>query len=407
MFCARPYTHIYNDIDGTYRLCCYAKPITDATLQGKYTIHTTTPIQFFKSPFMKQIRKEFASGNIEDLSSETKRICSHCIQLSPQQRLDSLRGITTPIKQQLLHVDEQIEGRYIHMKLRLFGNECNLSCVMCYPNNSNTRQNELQKIKLISNTDYMSLKFFANYEQRANESISNERLEEILEELTDYSKHISIFEIIGGEPFLLKQHIPMIDRLIETGESKNIVLKYSTNLTLYKHWESLIIKECQNFKEVNFGVSIDSVGEKNDYIRWGSDWDKLLHNIDSLKELQKQYPNITISFSITVTRLNWKEVPELVSIIKKRYGPKSHVTLNMVRSPGILSLLSCSDEEKQQITEMYFRANKLLFEKAIEFVDSDFDMRDCTGDLKNYLSDLDKIRGTDYRQIFSNYEFAN
>ena len=39
-----------------------------------------------------------------------------------------------------------IDDRFLSLKLRIFGNLCNLSCYMCWPHNSSTRINDVKRL---------------------------------------------------------------------------------------------------------------------------------------------------------------------------------------------------------------------------------------------------------------------
>ena len=50
-FCPVPFSHLYNDNAGRWRLCCRAKPF-------EHTVSDTTPSEHLNHPLMRRIRKE-------------------------------------------------------------------------------------------------------------------------------------------------------------------------------------------------------------------------------------------------------------------------------------------------------------------------------------------------------------
>ena len=79
--------------------------------------------------------------------------------------------------------------------------------------------------------------------------------------------------LTGGEPTIIKQQHKLLDYFIENKIAKNIKLKYNTNLTnVRKH----LISRWKNFQKVQLNCSIDAVGDLNKYIRYPSDWKKIV-----------------------------------------------------------------------------------------------------------------------------------
>lgn len=189
-------------------------------------------------------------------------------------------------------------------------NTCNLTCRMCGPNFSSSWT------KLVGDLE------FENFDvQNMLEEISQSELEEIY--------------FTGGEPMLNKDHWLLLDRLIKNGQSKNISLRYNTNLSVLSHQGQSVLDCWREFKKVKVYASLEAVGEPASYIRSGLDWDRASRNIDSLLEFRQQCPNTEISVFCTVGLLNVWFLQELVDWCQSR---DISLGLSVLEGPDFLSL---------------------------------------------------------------------
>ena len=89
-------------------------------------------------------------------------------------------------------------------------------------------------------------------------------------------KHINF---LGGEPLIVDEHYEFLKKCIKFEVSQNIVLSYTTNLTVIK---KELLGLWENFRHVSVGVSVDGVDKVNDYIRYGSKWKNIEKNIKKI-----------------------------------------------------------------------------------------------------------------------------
>ena len=61
----------------------------------------------------------------------------------------------------------------------------------------------------------------------------------------------------------LKQHIPLLEKIVEQGYAKNIKLRYHTNATITP--SNKIFELWKEYKYIDLSMSIDSYEEKNSY----------------------------------------------------------------------------------------------------------------------------------------------
>ena len=183
-------------------------------------------------------------------------------------------------------------------------NFCNLKCRYCGPHFSSQWAEELGKFPQIQQQDISDFK-------------------DIL--VTD-SLHWMYFT--GGEPLINGEHWSLLEELIAGGQSHRIALRYNTNLTTIKYKDKNIIDLWKQFKEVELQCSIDAVGAPLEYIRSGSNWEKIKSNLQQLKSASTQ-SNISITLSPVLSILNLWFINDLY-----QFAVSNRITVNMIMLTG-------------------------------------------------------------------------
>jgi sulfatase maturation enzyme AslB (radical SAM superfamily) len=190
-------------------------------------------------------------------------------------------------------------------------NHCNLKCRYCGPHFSNQWAKEL------------------GYQPILKKSKISDYIDVLV---TDDLRDIYW---CGGEPLIIKDHFDMLVRLVTSGKSKNISLRYNTNLTVLEYKDIDIIELWKHFKKVSIMISVDCVGEVANYIRSGCSWEVIEENIKKLCEISQSNTHISLIFTPTVSMLNLWFLPELFQYAKTR---EIKINLTILHGPDYLSL---------------------------------------------------------------------
>lgn len=210
-------------------------------------------------------------------------------------------------------------------------NQCNLKCRMCNPHFSNQWARELKYETTLLHTDMTPW------------------LDQLLTE-----NLVDVY-FCGGEPLIIKDHYQILEQLIQQGLSKNISLRYNTNCTVLNYKDKDIFELWANFKQVSLSLSIDAAGEELNYIRSGSNWQEIKHNIESIVERQKDIPKLSITIAPTVSLLNVWFLPELYNYANS-LGIK--VMLGILTGPDYLSLTAVYTDNLKQLAREKIQAIK-------------------------------------------------
>lgn len=194
------------------------------------------------------------------------------------------------------------------------GNLCNIACVMCSSNNST---------KWIREEQLLFGKAFRNYQEDIDLQLNY-----------DLVKDLKRIKLAGGEPLIIPQVKDLMQQLIDLGVAPNIKLSIITNNTQDPRQFKAFF---DHFKSVEFILSIEGVGDVNDYVRYGSKWDTVNANVQHAIDM-----GIEVSINCVVSILNVYHLPQLI----EWWGHRSRVLYRILDYPKHLSILNLTPNER-------------------------------------------------------------
>lgn len=248
--CLLPWISMEVTPEGSYSPCClYAKSIPGMSVaQG----HTIADAQ--QSSYMKDLREQFLRG-------EKPQGCNMCWQEESVPGRMSKRMLSYVIMNGVDCNYDESSVAPIFLDLKL-GNICNLKCRICGSwSSSKWAQEEID----IADGDNPLAKEHLLRGQWPRKT------PEWWMALEDALPHIEYLEFTGGEPFLIEEHFDLLQVLVKRGYADNIGIHYNTNGTT---WPKRGLELWPHFKKVEIAFSIDDVGERFEYQRHGSNWNK-------------------------------------------------------------------------------------------------------------------------------------
>ncbi len=316
-YCPLPFNHIYSNSNGTWMPCCHSTSTKNSD-NAKVNTSNTSMMDWWKSDTMNNIRNEMLGK-----TTSTEATDHYCYKCKKQEadgvkstRMDWRDTITKRLDQQharntLMASDSyndynemdlsDIDSRFLYLKLRIFGNLCNLSCYMCWPTNSTIRINDISRMSKKTQFDWFRDSSDIKIKKpKIIAKVDADQFAKSLEQIKQISHLISIIKITGGEPMIMDSHYKLLDALIESGDAKHIQLNYQTNLTKFSRGEEVFFKSMKKFNYIHLSISIDSVGEYDEYIRKNGNTATVDANIEKLKG----HSNVGIGISNTVSMLS-------------------------------------------------------------------------------------------------------
>ena len=352
-FCPLPFNHVYSNSDGYWMPCCHADKtvLDDGT---KMNTENTSIFEWWNSDTLNGIRDEMLGISKE--SRYCDKFCKQCKLQEKNEGISSrqkwsnelLKGELFPnrfhstilaaadyLENNKMHF-EDYSGRYLDLKLRIFGNLCNLSCYMCWPHNSTTRIKDIKKLN-----DNQKKFWFGKEPPQPISNVNEDKFTQSLEDIKSIAHLISTLKITGGEPMIMKNHYRLLDTLIATGNASEIVLKYQSNLTKFDKSIDNFIEYSKQFKHVSISVSIDSFGEYDEYIRKNGDAQLVKQNLLKIKRI----PNVSVGIANTVSMLSVLNHSEFNELYKHDY-PIDYFVLTQ---PDMLNIKNLPNKIKRRL----------------------------------------------------------
>lgn len=191
------------------------------------------------------------------------------------------------------------------------GNLCNNACRSCNAHTSSMWYKTDYALDDRGKTFKEYLEFFKTHKTAyTNNKILEQRFKE-------WEDNIVFWDMYGGEPMLVPLFFKLLDQAVESKNAKEKKFHVHTNGMVYK--EDLVEKFSQ-FKSGLIGFSIDAIGIKNDYIRYGSKWNDIIGNLKKYISDCEKYDNVSISVRTTYTPWNIYYYDELYDYFDKNFG---------------------------------------------------------------------------------------
>jgi MoaA/NifB/PqqE/SkfB family radical SAM enzyme len=434
-FCVLPWIHVATRPNGDSRLCCVTNASGAHT--GNHTVglvkkENGKPANFgkdslleaFNNEYMQDVRKGMLSGQIpasctKCFEEESNGVVSKRLWELYEWNRDGL-DFEQLIKD--TDADGKIPPVIRYMDLRL-GHTCNLKCVMCSPHDSSRWLQDYDQ--MMDNVKSNVVKFQLNFDKTSFNNTWYEK-KEFWQDVYDQIPNITQLYFAGGEPLMIKEHRKFLDEIIRQGYSKNISLRYNSN-GLFINED--IIKVWSQFKQVRYAFSIDAYGDKNHYIRYPTEWAQIESSLDLMDNTPE---NIHCGIACAVQALNihhiidfakWKLSKNYKKINKFKLDDYETgggiINLHLLYIPTFLSARVLTKKDKENIRAKFLEFKEWLWnnytqddnfwnvnpygwtrwEAILKFVEAE-DHSHLIPDLVDYLKNIDRIRNTDFTQIF-------
>ena len=299
VFCEKPFNHNYIHTNGKMRLCCTT--IQDIPTDNNYNLFDAskhTIDEYWNSNRMKEIRRKMIAG-------EKIRDCERCYRQEEQgvESLRSTQGMKNYIMDTLPDGTHQKSADTMQIQL---GNICNLKCKMCSQMYSHMHGLETLEIGR-QDPDWLHWvkEQGANVNNWTNElGVKQEwykNKETKLKIFEHISKNIKHLNVIGGEPTLIPEFYELFDYCDKQGTLGGKSVTLVTNLT---NTNPRLTQWLPKLKDWTIWASVDGVGERTEYIRYPSKWDKIQESLEFYRSILGDNGNITLSPAIQLLNID-------------------------------------------------------------------------------------------------------
>ena len=315
-FCLIPWTGFELEPDGKVKNCIISTDIIgDTHKQDIEGIIASNPL-----------RKKMLNG-------EYPKNCNGCYLLEKnlKQNFDSIssriyytKQLANKITPELLDKEDNFELKHVDLR---WSNTCNQACVYCNSDYSSKWAHELGKKIPKSKTS----------------------MEKIKKYVYDRIDGLENVYLAGGEPLLMKENKEFLDLLYQ--KNPNATIRVNTNLN---KTETGVFENIWKFKNVHWTVSVETIEEQYEYVRYHGNWEDFLKNLDVIKKL-----NHKISFNMLYFVLNYKSIFSTVDYFQQLGFHNNSFVISPLHGPQWLSALNlpkhvldhCKEELKNQINK--------------------------------------------------------
>lgn len=360
--CSEPYKQIHFDSKGNLGPCC--QYVGDR-------LDTENFEDYLNSDWLAELKQKLDSG--ERVSG-----CNFCWKQED-------KGAKSMRQKRNAYYEGKPDKGVEHIMIT-FGNQCNTACRICNVSRSSLIEKQYKAMTNSVNDPNL----YKLMTKKHDWTKTKTWYRNIVNDIVDRSDTIRKLEISGGEPFINVHFDRMIDALIASGKDLP-----GLNITTNGSFTEKQIQKLEAFDHLHINYSIDGSGKEfYEYLRWPLKWNDTLEKIDILKK----YPWITCEFAIVPHNLNilnladsiefFKEYTEFQDRFKVGFSwlngapwyklDNTPIDVRQQAATRIkeIDLTKYSDEEQEQIIELYTMIENADSPSHIKMLTSHVEMTD-------------------------------
>ena len=377
-FCVLPWTGFELETTGAVKNCILSE-------QEIGDIHKNTIEDVLHSKENQKIKSQM-------LAKQFPTSCNGCYHLeknratnfdSISSRLYYAKEIGLSVTDKLLSDDNAFDLRHVDLR---WNNKCNQACVYCGPQNSSKWAQEVKSSNIRLANEYI---FEPQVDQKNVEKVKQYVFKNI--------KKLKNVYLAGGEPMLMNDNKELLALLLE--HNPNVHIRVNTNLSSTR---TGVFQLLCKFKNVQWTVSVDAIGNEYEYIRHHGLWKNFIKNLQHIQTLDHK-----INFNMLYFILNYKSIFESVDYFKSMGFHDNSFVIGPIIGPYHLDVNHLPAKVKQEVIEMFKeRIGKntgFFLQNSMEnclkhLTQTDFH---ANIDVVRYnLQKLDKRRNLNSREIF-------
>ena len=256
-----------------------------------------------------------------------------------------------------------------------YGTLCNSKCMICSHHRSSSWVTDAEKLGLEIKDQHRFKKsllpgvevFFENFDL----------------------DNLKFVEFHGGEPLMQKYPTEFLRKIKNLDQ---LIVKFNTNLTVLPAPElQELLKKC---KRVDFLLSVDDTGDRYEILRFPGKWDIFLKNMAIIKNL-----NYRVMAYNCLSSLNIFYCVDFYKWATKNFGVEVHS--QFVTDNKILDISYLPQHAKDVVLEKLKNYKGKIFDSIRNKLNIQKD--DRSDGLVKYILDLDRIRNTNYPEVFKEW----
>ena len=397
-FCTQPFSNIQISVQGLYKICCLANDDADRghvkDADGNYMHILDHDIDAVFNSITHQEHRLQLSKNEEPercincYDKEKSSVGGSSVRQSRnnmKHRIFEIVDVNDADK--LMKADGTIKSKPVALDVR-FGSLCNAKCIMC--NVAHSSMWEEDTIKLYGPN---GLKLFKQELVDQGASTRWWETDRWWEQFEKIAPNLRSLYPVGGEPLIVPEHDTMLEKLVEWGYAKDIELEYDTNLTVIN---PKLINLWKQFKNIVLRVSIDETEDRYHLVRFPSNWNRLIDNINRLKAEGINITGFTSSVGLATIYSPFRLHP-----FSEQYN--INYFQRFLYSPSVMNITILPSSAKEEIIETYEKNLDRTGPTGLTIINhlkNNFDTHkpEAIKKFVQYMDKLDSIRNTNWQQ---------
>ena len=349
-YCAFPFQHQYVHMSGSVRLCCATMENVTDKKDNRVHMNNDSLQKIWNNDYMKEARLKMKNG-------EVLKACTKCIDQEARGYKSMRHENNEEENINKVNADGSMDTMPNSMELH-FGNVCNLKCKMCGQDYSNQIGKELLEIgkndKEFLSWVYKQSGNVNNWTNNLSVEYTWFRNEKTKNKLIDYvSKHITKLTIIGGEPTVIPEFYELLDYCYKNNTLQDKDITIVTNLT---NTNPKMTQWLPKMKAWTIWASIDGLGDITEYIRYPSNFKKVVENLNFYKKLLLESNNGQIVFSPAVQLLNIHQLDDMlkwfIDFTDNRWGKQFNISwMSQVWYPRICNYDTAPKQYRYKVAD--------------------------------------------------------
>jgi MoaA/NifB/PqqE/SkfB family radical SAM enzyme len=241
-YCAAPWRGLHINPQGSVKTCCAGDP----NMLGN--LNSQTIEEILHGSALQEVRQTLRAGQPH------ARYCHNCVQAERYGRSERdwhnriNPGFDASQATDTEHYPVLIDIRW--------NTTCNFSCNYCNEHSSSQ---------------------WASLKQLSVQSGTRPYSDQVCNYLEQHQAHIKKVALIGGEPLLLRENERLLDTI-----PMDCQVDVITNLGIDLSTNRIFAKLAQR-QRVGWNISIDNIGDRFEYVRYGGTWKQIEHNIKTIQ----------------------------------------------------------------------------------------------------------------------------
>lgn len=381
--------------DKNFYWCCKTQRNEEQLAPTRFDADTLSLDYIINNPIIKKRKKELSTG----IRSQE---CIDCWNNEDR----SGTSFRTTYQNNKNNIDlTDIVSKDLTQKIEIIlTNRCNSACVYCWAGLSSRWQKEVGEF------------FDDTQDEILNKSI------EVLHEYWNtelHKRNEMTFCLLGGEPFFTNHMFYFIENFINKIKITNrVTVEITTGLNFTEKTFQKFIDLIKDNKNVHYKliVSAEAIGDKFEYIRWGSNWNKWDINFDAACKHASELTNLTLKIGSAHNYLSLPYVKEFLEYIEnKKIRIPIQMTTNWVEYPYELSINMIDKKYCDDIDDaiQYLKGMKTKIILKKELINSMQTMRSMVASdvsgielqrRQDYLDKLQQRRNIDFNSVFKHLD---